>query len=166
MGEARVLVRPPEKGFGALEAAPAFGWLLLGWAGLTFAVVGGLDVALTWYPSHFGSSEWEFGTVTASLNGLPLYTMGMALMLAAAIARGRRRAVRIVAAAFMVTAIAIVFAASLWATNVPIAVQSVTDPEVKTGLTKAIVKTWAQAIVYPVGFAWIAIRAWRHSRAS
>ncbi len=166
MDEPRILVQPAKQGRHPLTPAPEFGWLLLGWAGLTFAVVGGLDVALAWYPLGLGNAEWEFGTVTASLNGLPLFTMGMALLLGAAVARGRRGGVRLVAAAFVVVAVAIVLAALLWATNVPLALHSVADPAVATGLKKAIVKTCAQAIAYPVGFVWIAIKAWRHSRAS
>jgi len=131
---------------------------------VTFAVVGGVDVLLTWYPLHFGSAEWEFGTVTATLNGLPLFTMGMALMVAAAVAGGSRRGVRTLAVAFVVVAVAIALAAILWVTTVPIALHSVADPVVKTGLKKAIAKTCVQAIAYPLGFAWVGIKAWRHRR--
>ena len=165
MGEPRVLVRPEKQGHGSLTPAPEFGWLLLGWVGLTFSVVGGLDVLLTWYPLQLGNAEWEFGTVTASLNGLPLFTMGMALLLGAAVARGSRWAVRLVAGGFGVVALTVILAALLWVTNIPLALHSVPDPVVKTGLKKAIVKTGVQAIGYPIGFAWIAIKAWRHSRA-
>ena len=164
MGEPRVLVRPEKPGFGSLTPAPEFAWLLLGWVGLTFSAVGGFDVLLAWYPPLFGNAEWEFGTVTASLNGLPLFTMGMALLLGAAVARGSRWAVRLVAGVFVVVALAVILAVLLWATNVPLALHSVTDPVVKTGLKKAIVKTGAQAIAYPVGFAWVGIKAWRYSR--
>ena len=166
MGEPRILVRPPSKGSTALSPAPDFGWLLLGWVGLTFALVGGVDVLLTWYPAHFGVAEWEFGTITASLNGLPLFTMGLALLLGSQVARGRRKGVRIVAWLLLAVAIAIVLAALLWATSVPLALRVVSDPVVKTGLEKAVVKTCVQAVAYPVGFVWVALKALRHARAT
>jgi hypothetical protein len=166
MGEPKILIRPQSKGSGLLSAAPDFAWLLFGWIGVTFAAVGGVDVLLTWYPAHFGNAEWEFGTVTASLNGLPLFTMGLALLLGAQVAQGWRLGVRIVAALFLVVAVLIVLAAVLWATNVPLALQAVPDSVVKTGLEKAVVKTAVQAVAYPVGFVWIALKALGHARSA
>src|SRR2546426_806988 len=98
-----------------LPPAPDFGWLLLGSLGLVFTVVGGTDVLLTWVPVRFGNPEWEFGTVTSSLDGLPLVTMGLVLMLAAGTARGMRWVVRTVALVMVVLAVAIALAAVLYA---------------------------------------------------
>ena len=60
----------------ALPPDPVRTWALLGWVGVAFIVVGGVDFALTWYPMNFGNREWEFGTVTASFNGLPILLLG------------------------------------------------------------------------------------------
>src|SRR5207245_6313338 len=75
--EPKVLIEPSRKGSARSPLAPApdFGWLLLGWIGLAFALIGGGDVLLTWVPMHFGSPEWEFGTITSSLDGMPVLTM-------------------------------------------------------------------------------------------
>jgi len=163
MGEPRVLVQARRNESRPLNAAPDFGWLLLGWVGAAFVLIGGLDVALTWYPTHVGSPEWEFGTVSASLDGLPVPAMGLALVVASGAARGIGWVVRGLALVFGVLALAIVVAGLLYATNVPIALQSVTDPVVRTGVTKAVAKTCAQAVVYPLAFAWIAVKGWKHA---
>jgi hypothetical protein len=131
--------------------------------GLALSLIGGADIALAWYPFNLGNSEWEFGTVTATLDGLPLLALGLALVLGAAVARGRRAATKTVAVGLVLLAVLIALAAILYATNVPIALQSVSDPLVKTGLKKAIVKTALQAVVYPCAFVWLALKGWRHS---
>ena len=50
---------------------PPVAWDLLGWLGFALFVVGGADFLLTWFPERFGNPEWEFGTITASLNAMP-----------------------------------------------------------------------------------------------
>jgi hypothetical protein len=152
--------RPP------LEQSPDFGWYLLGWVGLVFALVGGTDLLLTWYPLNVGNPEWEFGTVSATLDGLPVPALGFALLLGAGVAGGKRWLVRTMAVVLVLLAAVIVLAAVLYATNVPIALQSVTDPLIRTGLKKAIAKTTTQAVLYPIAFVWIAVKAWRHSGKS
>jgi hypothetical protein len=162
-GAAQVLLPKDDKERAPLEQAPDFGWYLLGWIGLVFALVGGFDLALIWYPMGFGNPDWEFGTVSATLDGLPVVTLGMALLLGVGAARGQRWLVRVMAVVFVAAAVAIVLAAILYATNVPLAIQSMTDPVIALGLKKAIAKTTVQAVLYPVGFVWIAVITWRHA---
>ena len=142
------------------RAAPSngAGWSLLGGIGLVLAVVGGADVALTWIPLSFGNPEWEFGTVTATFDSLPVLTLGLGLLLASASATdsGRvRRALRIL---FGVLAVALVAAGLLYATLMPMVLSALSDPTVKLGLYRAIAKTAVQAIAYPTLFFWIALR--------
>ncbi len=133
----RILLRPTKKhGPRPLEQSPDFGWYLLGWVGLVFALVGGFDLLLTWYPLNFGNPNWEFGTVSATLDGLPVTTLGLALLLGAAVARGKRWLVRTMSVVFVALALVIVLAAMLYATDVPIALQSMTDPLIALGLKK------------------------------
>ena len=160
----KVLVSQKSEHAVPLEPSPDVSWRLLGAAGFGFLVVGGLDVLLTWLPLRFGNPEWEFASVTASLNGLPLAAMGLVLVLVSAIARGRRWTVRVVAAVFAMLALGIVAAAVLYATNIPIALQSVTSPVARVGLGKAMIRTMGQVVAYPVLFAWLAVRSWKHSR--
>ncbi len=60
--------------------APAGAWTLLAIAGWGFFLIGLMDVAFVWYPTAFGNGGWEFGSVTAALNGLPLPALGLALI--------------------------------------------------------------------------------------
>jgi hypothetical protein len=160
------VLMPHDEGRGPpLAASPDFGWYLLGWIGLAFTIVGGGDLLLVWYPFRFGSPEWEFGTVTQALDGLPVTTLGLAMLLGAAVARGQRWLVRTIATVFLVLAVIIVLAAILYATNVPMALQAIEDPGIKTGLKKAIAKSAIQSAVYPLAFLWIGVKAWRHSSA-
>ena len=165
MSAPKVLVRDESPSKRPLAPAPDFGWHLLGSVGFVFAVVGGMDFLLTWYPVNFGSPEWEFGTITASFDGLPLLVIGLALLLGSGVAQGRRWLVRVMAVTFLVLAVVIVLAAVLYATNVPIALKSISDPVVRLGLKKAIAKTAGQAIVYPCAFVWLALKGWRYSKS-
>jgi hypothetical protein len=134
-----------------------------GWTGLTFLLVGGFDFALTWYPSDFGNREWEFGTVTASLNGLPVPTIGLVLLLAGAILLERRWWAGVVAVVSWVGMLWVLVGIVLWATTIPLAVQTV-PPEVALGLKKAVAKSALQSLMYPVILAylgWSAIGAMR-----
>ena len=146
-----------------LSPAPDFGWDLLGWIGLVFTAVGGVDLLLTWYPMNFGNPEWEFGTVSAALDGLPVLTLGLGLLMGAGVARGQRWLVRTMAVVLVVLAVLILAAAILYLTNLPIALQSVTQPVIRTGLKKAIAKAAGQSVLYPLAFGWIALKAWRHT---
>lgn len=139
------------------------GWMLLGGMGAAFALIGGLDLALTWYPFNLGNPEWEFGTVTSTLDGMPVYALGLALLLAAGAAGRRPWVVRGAAVLVLLTVLAILAAAFLYATTIPMALKGVENPLMRLGLQKAILKTAAQALVYPVALAWIAVGAWRHA---
>lgn len=166
MTAAKVLVQAEARGVRPLTPSSEFGWRLLGLIGLAFSLIAGADLVLTWYPFNIGSPEWEFGSVTSSLDGLPLLVMGLTLSLAGGVARGQRGVVRTVAMLFLILAVMIVVAALLYVTNVPIALQSVQDPGVRTGLKKAIAKTSVQAVVYPAALLWLAVKSWRHAARS
>ena len=163
MSAPKVLVQEAAKP--RLPAAPDFGWYLLGWIGLVFAGVGGVDLLLTWYPMQFGNSEWEFGTVSAALDGLPVLTLGIALLMGSGAARGERWLIRTMAMVYVLLAVFILIAAVLYVTNVPIALKAVTQPVIRTGLKKAIAKAAGQSVLYPLAFLWIARKAWRHAAA-
>lgn|SRR5574341_444297 len=163
MSAPKVLVQEAAKP--RLSPSPEFGWYLLSWIGLVFAAVGGVDLLLTWYPTQFGNAEWEFGTVSAALDGLPVMTLGLALLLGAGAVQGERWLVRTMAIVFAALAVLILLAAILYVTNVPIALKAVSQPMIRTGLKKAIVKAAGQSILYPLAFLWIALKAWRHAAA-
>lgn len=148
----------------SLSPAPEVGWYLLGVIGGVFAVVAAADIALSWIPLNFGNAEWEFGTVTASLDGFPLLSTGLALVLGSAVVRGVRPTVMVAAVVVLVLALLVVAGGVLYARRIPTALATVTDPVIRAGLKEAIIKTLLQAVLYSLAFVWIGIRALRHAR--
>ncbi len=148
----------------ARVAEPTTNQSVWAWTGLAFLIVGGVDLVLTWFPMQFGNREWEFGGVTAALNGLPVPMLGLAAMIWAA-GEGRRRWMAIVS---LVAAIAlflgILGGVVLWATGIPLALQAV-PAQVAVGLKKALVKTSVQGVVYPLLLIFLIVRAWRAARS-
>jgi hypothetical protein len=136
-------------------------WSVLGGIGVVLALVGGVDLLLLWYPLGLGNPEWEFGTVTASLDGMPVLALGLALTLAAALRSRTRWASRGVAIAFGVLGVVLVGADLLYVTTLPMALRMAADPSVAIGLYRAVAKTAVQGLAYPVAFLWIASRGWR-----
>ncbi len=164
MTSSRILIKADEKNRVALEPAPATGWYLLGGIGLVFAVVALADLTLAWYPARFGDREWEFGTVTTVFGGLPLFTMGLMLAFGAAVAKGNLRLLRIWSVVLLVVAVLLLAILALYARSVPVALETVTEPVLKVGLNKAILKTVLQGVLYPAGFLWVATLGWKHAR--
>ena len=138
---------------------------LLRWAGLAFFVLGATDVALTWLPTNFGNREWEFATVTASFNGMPVIILGLVLMVATAAWEGKKwwaLGGGLVAAAFFLFVLGAIV---LWAGNVPLALGAV-EGVALTGLKKAIFKTAVQSMVLPIIFGALAYQGLRGFRSS
>ena len=139
------------------------GGTLIGAVGIAFLAVGFADLLLAWLPLSFGQPEWEFGTVTATLDGLPIFVIGLALVVADASRRGASRSLRFAAVTCLVLALSLTAMVALYATVVPLALQSVPEGGVRVGLLKAVGKTTIQALVYPVLLAWMGVLAWRHA---
>jgi hypothetical protein len=167
MASPRVLVREDSEGRKRSwrPPAPDFGWKLLGWVGGVLLIVGLIDLGLAFYPPMFGNPNWEFGTVSSSLNSLPVPMLGLALLLGAAVARGWVLGTRVWAIVGIVLAVCILAAAVIWALNLPLAFKSVQEPVARLGLKKSVAKSVAQAILYPVAFLWIGWQGLRHVRA-
>ncbi len=166
MASPRVLVREDTEGRKRSwrPPAPDFGWKLLGWVGGVLLIVGLIDLGLAMYPPMFGNPNWEFGTVSAQLNSLPVPMLGLALLLGAAVARGWILGTRVWAIVGIVMAVLILAAAVIWALNLPLAFRSVQEPAARLGLKKSVAKSVAQAILYPVAFLWIGWQGLRHAR--
>jgi hypothetical protein len=162
MSEPRILARVDE----SKNPVPGAAWQVAQLAGWLFVLVGGIDTALVWYPTAFGRPEWEFGSITAALNGLPLPVLGLTLVLGAALRFDQRMLSRSLAGLCLLLALVIMTAGVLYATNVPLALRAVgTAGEAHLGLMKSITKTAVQLICYPAGLAAIAWRSWKLQRS-
>lgn len=163
----RILVREDTKTrHKGAEPAPELGWYLLGGLGLVFALVGGLDILLAWYPPDLGSSEWKFGTVTATLNSFPLVSLGLILLTVSGLARGRTLVSRTMLVVLALVVVVIIGCAALYLPQVGNALGSATDPTIKMGLKRAVTKTSIQLVMYPVLLGWITVMAWKRLRSS
>lgn len=149
-----------------LTPQPDMGWYLLGAVGVVFFIVGLFDVVLAWYPLNFGNPEYEFGTYSQVMNFMPLPLLGLALILAAGVARGIKWVPRAVAVVMVLMVAGILVGAVLYATNVPRALDAVKEPLIRTGLKKQIFKTLFQAVVYPLLMVYVSVKAWRHATAA
>jgi hypothetical protein len=116
-------------------------WKILSWLGATFAILGLADIALGWYPAAFGNTEWEFGTISGSLNALTIPMMGLYLLVASAAARDDRRSGRALSILLWLLAAGLVGLGLVYVTVIPIAIKAVAGNElVLLGMKKAIVK--------------------------
>lgn len=163
----RILVREEAKARSReADPSPDLGWYLLGGLGLVFALVGGMDILLAWYPTNFGDLEWKFGTVTTTLNSFPLFSMGLILLTVSGLARGRKRLLVTMTVVLFLVVILLLGCAAIYLPQVSKALGSVTDPVTRMGLKRAVTKTSVQMVMYPVVLGWIAIKSLKQWRAT
>ena len=116
-------------------------WSAMAAIGAAFFILGLLDIGLGWYPAAFGNLEWEFGTISGTLNALAIPMLGLYLMLASAIARSDRRVARIVVALMGLVLATLVVLGIIYLTVVPVAIKSVAgNALVSLGMKKGVVK--------------------------
>lgn len=125
---------------------------MLGQFGVLLAVIGGIDIVLHWYPAHFRSPEWEFGTVATTLASLPLPTMGLVAVLASALARAVKP--NLAAMSVVLTALALFVVACLlvFLLDVPLAMRAVAQPGVPPDAVTEMKRTVVRTLAMGVGF--------------
>ena len=144
-------------------AEPVTFWRIVTALGAALTVVGWTDLALLWFPSNFGSPEWEFGTISGHFDGMPLGTLGLVTLCIAALGLGRRRTARVLAAILMTIAVTLLGIFALYLLNVPVALGGV-PPQLVPTIQKAILKTTVFAVTYLALYGWLALYLWRNSR--
>lgn len=173
MAEARRLLIAEEKKKGAARLAPSDArglapFLIAG--GLALAIAGWTDLALFYYPTQFGSREWEFGTIARTFDAMPLPTLGLLLIVVGLRARGSRASlVRAMAVVLGVVAVGCLIALVLFSLDIPLVLQTLrrirattqANPANAAGLERAIAKTILFSLVYLALYSWMAARLWR-----
>lgn len=167
MTSPRILVREDAKtrARAGAEPAPELGWYLLGGLGFVFALVGGLDILLAWYPTGFGNAEWKFATVTTTMSSLPLFALGLVLLTGSAMGRGRKWLMKTMVVVLLLVVVAVLGCALLYVPQISAALASVKDPTIKIGVERAILKTVIQLVMYPIVLTGIAWLSWKHYRS-
>jgi uncharacterized protein (DUF486 family) len=144
-----ILINEPPGDAKPRELNSGLGWSLLLVMGWLFTVVGLLNTVLIWVPLHMGSPEYEFTSVAASLDGLPLALMGMTLALAASRASGRVKSATALIVLLVVVTLLVLAGGVLYWLNVPLALNALkNDPVPRMGITKSVVKVTAQVVLY------------------
>jgi hypothetical protein len=147
----------------ARRAQPGI-WKILSGVGLAFLIGGGIDLALGLYPLSFGTPEWEFAAVGNFLNRLPLAALGVTLLLASALARGKGWTSLLWASLLLLLAVVVFVFGVLYGTALPVILRGAPqglDPEV---VRKAVAKAVAQSGLYFLAFFAVSIYAIRGSR--
>lgn len=129
---------------------------------MVYLIMSLIDLALGWYPVSFGSSEWEFGTISATMAGLAIPTLALYLILGSALARDRTNMARITGFVMILFAVASAALCAIYLTSVPIALKAVeANPLVHLGLEKSVIKSLMLFTGYEILFILGAVRALR-----
>lgn len=142
------------------QSAPKAAWRLFGWFGLLLVVIGGSDVASQWYPPAFHSAEWEFTTAAVTIASLPLLTIGMTILLASFLARGKREGAMVMGVAFLCLFLVVGAALVLFTLDVPLALGS--PPGALRAIKKVIVRTAIMGASYEIAYLAAVILSFRY----
>src|SRR5690606_35092010 len=153
----RVLVAEPESRTGR-AAAPRVpdargAWSVAAALGAALALIGWTDVLLVWLPFRPTSPEWEVGAISATFAGMPLGTLGLGILTAAAAARGWRRALRVLAVLFWLLTATVAVLTVIYALDAVVAWRGAppqAGPALKIAVTKSAVFAVTYAALYPL----------------
>lgn len=141
-------------------------WRILGWLGLGFLIMSLIDVALGWYPMRFGTPEWEFGTISATMVGLSIPCLSLYLILGSAIALERTTVAKVAGMVMLVMALILAALIILYLTNVPLALRATaTNDLANFGMKKTILKSLTLFTGYEVLFVLGALKGLRRRKA-
>lgn len=133
--------------------------------GITLAFVGWLDVVLNLYPPAIGNPDWEIGTISITIDSLPLGTLGMGLAAVGAALGRRPRTLRVLGVFAWCATLFIVAAAALYLLSLPV-VWAALPAEMSAPFSLAAAKTGLLGTVYLLFYAWLGAFAWSHARRS
>lgn len=141
---------------GIWRAMLLFGGLLGG--------LGGLELAGLWLPPTPATPEDVFGNTSAFFAGFPQMGLGLAFLLAASVALGRRGMARALAVMCVLISLALWLVGFLYLDTLPYILQVASDPAVHWQVRKVTAKTGLEALIYPLMLVVLAVRGWRATR--
>lgn len=160
----QVVLGSSSDGPGTVSPDEQTAWAMMFLIGLGLTVIGGVDVGLLFFPARWSSLDWEFGTVGAFIDGLPLVTMGFGAMVVASTGRGWLKWRAVLAAAALLMAIVVLAMVVIFVLDGPAAFRAV-SPEMKPTLKKAVFKTGIMGAVYVWIFAALGVWTWRRLKS-
>jgi hypothetical protein len=140
-------------------------WTIVALLGCVLLLVGLVDLALAWIPPRFGVVEWEFGTISSTLDSLPVAAMGTTLIVASGLhlGSGALRWLGVVASAGFTLLLLVM--AIFYALAAPVAVGNALSQNVPAAtIYGAVLKGSALELAYLIFFAlctWWTVRSQR-----
>ena len=138
-------------------------WVFVLVVGGGLALVGVIDVGLLFTHARWASLDWEFGTVSAMIDGMPLITIGCGAMAAATVARGWHVGRKLLAPVFVLITLGVLASLVVFLLDVPPALKAM-DPLMRPLVMKVILKTGTMGATYVVVYSLLAALTWRRRR--
>lgn len=132
--------------------------------GLILLVVGGIDILLAWIPLQLGNADWEFGTISMTLNVMPVPSMGLAILTAVGLVGQNRPILSLVASWSVLVSLFLLGAAVLYLLDVPLAMRAMEDPANSAALQTAVLKAAFSLLAYLVFHLFVSARSIRALR--
>lgn len=142
-------------------------FLILTAVGCALLVMGATDLLLAVIPLRVGNVEWEFGTISAVVNGMPVPAMGAALVAAGAMARDSITGVAAIMVWSVVLSALLLGCGVLFVLDIPVALRAVTEATAREPLKSAILKTIVGLVTYLalwMFLTYLCARFLRHTR--
>ncbi|HSK18853.1 MAG TPA: hypothetical protein VK912_06915 [Longimicrobiales bacterium] len=140
------------------------GWRSLGWFGFFMAAIGLGQLALYFFPATgFGSPEWEYGASAQMIGALPLPTVGLAALIAAAFATGSRRGLIGLSIVFVLLGLVVFAALALFWSVAPMAMRA-TPEAADSAIQQTIARTTLSGLGFGLLYMWAAFVAMRQAR--
>jgi len=133
-------------------------------SGLAIAAVGTLDSALLLYPPNFASLDWEFGTISALIESMPLATLGFGAMAVAATAAGFRKWSWLVAITGLLVSLFVLAMLVIYTLDLPAAFRAL-QPAMKSPVRLTVFKTMLMGGTYVVLYATLGVWTWRRLKS-
>jgi hypothetical protein len=141
-------------------------WRTLGGFGLVLTLIGVGQLILYLYPAMaFGTPEWEFGASAQLLGALPLPTIGLAALFAAAAGSANRGGLIALAVVLSLLAIAVFAMLTLFWLVVPVALQAI-PAHMREPIYQTMGRTTLSGVGFGILYLWAAGRAVRQVKRS
>ncbi len=118
------------------------------WVALVLLLVSLLDLGMLWWPVRLGDMNWEFGTVSATVDALPLPTLALFGLLVIAILRGQSGWGIPLAVVLGATVLLLAAMLAVHALNLPLLARAVEEPGSREAVQRAALKTIGSLLAY------------------
>jgi hypothetical protein len=146
-----------------LDGASA--WKYLFATGLAVVAVDVVDLGMMFRHAQWSSLDWEFGTLGALVQGMPLITLGFGLMCAASVANGWVLARRMMSIVMLLMTLIVLIVTAMFVLDT-FSVLKVIQAALKPAAVDLAIKTCLSSFVYFVLYLALGVWTWRRLRVT